>query len=137
MFSIFGQQKIEGEKILSHKEWKQVYSDYKVDDSLVETIKLKAEENIRIDVYLAFWCGDSEVNVPKFMKILDKVNNKKLLVNYYTVERKPDKNTKYYVKELKVERIPTFIFYRDDKEIGRIIENPKKDMTEDFLEIIF
>ena len=50
---------------------------------------------------------------------------------------KPNKQTKYYVKDLKVERVPTFIFYKNNKEIGRIIENPKKDMAEDFLEIVF
>jgi hypothetical protein len=53
------------------------------------------------------------------------------------VKRKPSKKVKYFVEELKVERVPTFIFYRDGKEIGRIIENPKTSLIEDFLEIVF
>jgi len=38
---------------------------------------------------------------------------------------------------LKVERVPTFIFFRDGREIGRIVENPKTGMVEDFMEILF
>jgi len=33
--------------------------------------------------------------------------------------------------------VPTFIFYRGGGEIGRIVENPKAGMIEDFMEIVF
>jgi len=41
------------------------------------------------------------------------------------------------VEELKVERVPTFIFYRAGTEIGRIVENPTRGILEDFLAIVF
>jgi hypothetical protein len=44
---------------------------------------------------------------------------------------------KYFVLPLKIDRVPTFIFYKDKKETGRIVENPKKDLLTDFLEIVF
>jgi ribosomal protein L30E len=71
------------------------------------------------------------------MKIIDVVRNPNVVVNYYNVKRKASKDVKYYAADLKVERVPTFIFYRDGKEIGRIVENPQKSLVEDFLEIIF
>ena len=51
-------------------------------------------------------------------------------------KKKPNKDVKYYVEDMKVERVPTFVFFRDGKEIGRTIENPKKSLLDDFLEIL-
>jgi thiol:disulfide interchange protein len=132
-------EKIEKDKILKDEEWKKVYEEFTADDSLIEVLASKTGENLKIDVYLAFWCSDSKRNVPPFLKIIEKINkhNNNLAVNYFTVKRKPTRETKYFVEDLKVERVPTFIFYKDGKEIGRIIENPQKSLIEDFLEIIF
>ena len=131
-------EKIDKNKILATgQEWKDNYMNYRVDESFLETLKTKIGDNLKIDVYLGTWCSDSLNNVPKFIKIIDTVGEDNIPVNYYNVERKPSRDVKYYVEDLKVERVPTFIFYRDGKEIGRIIENPKNSLAEDFLEIIF
>ena len=137
-FLLPGMEKIDKDKILqSDQEWKDIYDQYMVDLSLLGILKEKIGDNLKIDVYLGLWCPDSKHNVPVFMKIIDILGQDNLEVNYYTVERKANKDIKYYVEDKKVERVPTFIFYRDGKEIGRIVENPKKSIMEDFLEIIF
>lgn len=136
----FAAEKVNMEKILEKEEWKNVYEAYNVDESMVETLAAKTGENLKIEVYLAFWCGDSKNNVPPFLKIIEQINalnGSQLPVSFYNCERKASKEVKYYHEALEVERVPTFIFYRDGKEIGRIIENPKQSLIEDFLEIIF
>jgi len=131
-------ESIDKDRILAAgEEWKKNYTDFEVDSAILDTLKTKTGENLRIDIYLAIWCGDSRSNVPKFIKILDALEAQGLTVNYFTVERKPSSDVKYFVEELKVERVPTFIFYRGGKEIGRIIENPQKSLIEDFLDIVF
>lgn len=133
-----GMEKMDRNKILATgQEWKDIYMSYRVDESFLDTLKAKIGDNLKIDVYLGTWCSDSINNVPRFIKIIDVVRNPNLPVNYYNVKRKPNSDVKYYVEDLKVERVPTFIFYRDGKEIGRIVENPKNSLIEDFLEIIF
>jgi hypothetical protein len=133
-----GKEKIDKNQILkTGQEWKDIYVNYRMDDSFLETLKVKIGDNLKIDVYLGTWCSDSLNNVPKFIKIIDTVDKDNLPVNYYNVKRKPSSDVKYFVEDLKVERVPTFIFYRDGKEIGRIVENPKNSLIEDFLEIIF
>jgi hypothetical protein len=133
-----GQEKIEKNKILATgQEWKDNYMRYRVDESFLDTLKAKIGNDLKIDVYLGTWCSDSLNNVPKFIKIIEAVDAENLPVNYYNVKRKPNKEVKFYVEDLKVERVPTFIFYRNGKEIGRIVENPKNSLIEDFLEIIF
>ena len=42
----------------------------------------------------------------------------------------------YSIKELKIKRVPTFIFYKEGKEIGRIIESPNETLEKDFLKIV-
>ncbi len=134
-------KKVGNSEILTTKDgWQDVYDKFHPDEGLVESIAAKTGEDLTIEVYLAFWCGDSKKNIPPFYKIVEKINalaKTPLKVQYYSVERKPSKDIKYFVEKLKVERVPTFIFYREGKEIGRIIENPKKNMLEDILEILF
>jgi hypothetical protein len=133
-----GMEKMDKAQILkTGPEWGTNYVRYRVDESFLDTLKAKVGDNLKIDVYLGTWCPDSLNNVPKFMKIIDVVRNPNVVVNYYNVKRKASKDVKYYAADLKVERVPTFIFYRDGKEIGRIVENPQKSLVEDFLEIIF
>jgi hypothetical protein len=91
---------------------------------------------MKIDVYLGIWCPDSRNNVPPFIKILDLVGTG-VPIRYFDVPRKASRDVKYYVEEMNVERVPSFIFFRDGKEVGRIIENPKMGMIEDMMEILF
>ena len=131
-------EKIAKDKILkTDQEWEDIYGQYQVDLSLLSILKEKLGDNLKIDVYLGLWCSDSKNNVPVFMKIIDVLGQDNLPVDYYTVERKANKDIIYYVEDLKVERVPTFIFYRKGQEIGRIVENPQKSIIDDFLEIIF
>lgn len=131
--------KTDKEKILkTNADWGKKYMNYRVDESLLDTLKSKTGDDLNIVVYLGTWCGDSLNNVPGFIKIIDELGaGDKIPVEYYNVKRKPNRSMKYYVEELTVERVPTFIFYRSGKEIGRIVENPKNSLIEDFLEIIF
>jgi thiol-disulfide isomerase/thioredoxin len=133
----FSIEKTNREKILEDPEWENIYSEYKIEDAYIETLESRIGEKLSIEVYLAFWCGDSKENVPIFLKIIDQIDPNRIIINYYSVDRKPNRDVKYFVEDLKVERVPTFIFYRDGQEIGRIIEQPKLSMIEDFLEIIF
>ncbi len=122
-------------EILNHPLWKQGFDEYTVNREIVEILQSKIREIDSIDVYFAFWCGDSVNNVPPFIKIVNAIEEKHLKINYFKVKRKQS-GEKYYYKKLRVERVPTFIFFKDEKEIGRIIENPKKNIEEDILEIL-
>ncbi len=122
--------------IFENMLWKTAYNDYSFNSDVLELLKTKKDKGIGIEVYFAYWCGDSEHNVPPFIKILDSIGSETFKIEYYTVGRKK-KGEKFYVPKLKVERIPTFIFYENGEEIGRIVENPSDTLEEDFLKIIF
>jgi hypothetical protein len=130
------QEELAKEKILATSpEWQAKYDKYDPPAEMVDALKAKLEADMKIDVYLGLWCPDSRNNVPLFLKILDRAGVA-VPVRYFGVPRKASRDVKYYVEEMNVERVPSFIFYREGKEIGRIIENPKAGMIEDFMDIV-
>lgn len=139
LFSAGGQtaEEITKEKILAAgQDWQQKYDQYQPAPDMLEAVKSKLGAGLRVDVYLGLWCSDSINNVPPFIKIVDSLGTG-VTVRYFALPRKADKAIKYFVEDLNVERLPTFIFYRSDKEIGRIEENPKAGMLEDLMDIVF
>jgi hypothetical protein len=127
---------ISKQKVLSRgPEWQEKYDGYTPNPEHIKALKDLLGEGLRIDIYLGLWCPDSENNVPPFLKILD-ATGMQVSVRLFRVERKPVKSIKYFVDKLQVERVPTFIFYRGDTEIGRIVENPKTGLAEDMISIL-
>ena len=71
------------------------------------------------------------------LKMFSKLNKSQLEV--IAVDRKPEAykaSPTGEEKGLNIHRVPTFIFYKDNKEIGRIVEYPKQDFERDILTII-
>ena len=129
-------KKMDKDEILSDPEWKAFYDEYKPDPALINQIKSHIKEELKVEVYLALWCTDSKEYVPAFIKLIEMLALDLVIVDYYSVDRKPTPDTKYYVEDLGVERVATFIFFQNGQEIGRIIEKPEKSLAEDFLNIL-
>lgn len=130
-----GQKAVERGIVLADPEWQRVYDDCQPDPALLASLRERIR-GARAEVYFAFWCGDSRNHVPVFRKIVDLLDVPDLTVEYFAVERKASPEQKYYASGKEVERVPTFILYRDGKEIGRIIENPQVSILEDLLNIV-
>lgn len=123
------------QRALSSEEWQAAYDSFKADPAQIETLKSEIGEKVRIDIYLGLWCPDSRNNVPPFIKIFDTAGIP-VPIRFYNVQRKPVKTIQYFSDKYRVEKVPTFIFYRGDAEIGRIIENPTTSLLEDSIEIL-
>ncbi len=128
-------EEITREKVLSNsQEWQNKYDSYQPNAEMLNDMKGMVA-NLKIDIYLGLWCPDSRNNVPPFIKILDQLGTE-IPVRYFGVPRKASKDVKYYVESMNVEKVPTFIIYREGKEIGRIVEKPKTGILEDFMDIL-
>jgi hypothetical protein len=134
--SLWGQKAVNKADIMLVPEWKQIYDAYIPDAALIENLKNKAPE-LKADVYFGYWCDDSKKNVPVFLKILDTLNVPEFKVNFYEVEKKLTADQKYYVEDMMVEKVPTFIFYVNDFEMGRIVENPRNTILQDIMLMVF
>lgn len=116
------------------------YSSYEVNQDIVSEIDDFFQQNsdsfVSISIVLGTWCGDSQEQVPRFAKVLEKINSNNIYIeNIFCVDRnKTAPNLD--LEELFIERVPTFIFYKNGLEIGRIVETPQKSLEADILDII-
>ncbi|MBT8395233.1 MAG: thioredoxin family protein [Flavobacteriaceae bacterium] len=110
------------------------YDEYKVDSNTISELRSLIKE-IEIVTFMGTWCGDSKRETPAFLKILDAVDFKRKKHNIYAVSR--EKTTPQKVeKDLNITNVPTFIFYKDGKEINRIVEYPIESLEKDMLKIL-
>jgi hypothetical protein len=115
--------------------YNEEYPVYKPNDTTIASLKNKIK-GIRCVIVLGTWCGDSKEQVPRFLKILDILGTTFDDLKIICVDRDkkaPDMDVKgLYL----IEKVPTFIFYKGDKEIGRIIETPSISLEKDLLAIL-
>ena len=111
------------------------YPMYKPNDTVVAQIKGLIGD-LRCVIVLGTWCGDSKEQVPRFFKIIDQASVKFDKLEIYCVDRQKEAPGMDIKTTYNIEKVPTFIFYRDETEIGRIIETPKTTLEKDMLEII-
>ena len=110
------------------------YSNYVPDENIIKQLK-KKKKGHEIVVVMATWCGDSKEQVPKFYKILDAIGFKDSNIKLIAVDgMKTGGETD--ISSLNIERVPTFIFYKDGREIGKIVESPTSSLEKDMLLIL-
>lgn len=110
------------------------YNNYKPDATVVEKIK-KHINDYTIKGFMGTWCGDSKRETPKFYKILELTGFNKNKFHLATMNR--SKRTPQKLEAgLNILRVPTFIFYKDGKEVGRFVEYPRETLEKDILKIV-
>ncbi len=108
--------------------------NYVTDNTVIEKLENKVGD-ITIRIVLGTWCHDSKLQVPRFFKILDELEYDTDKVDMICIDREKEASG-IDISPLDIERVPTFIFYRNGPEIGRIIENPDNTLEKDMLDII-
>lgn len=118
-----------------YNEWYDTtYQDYKLDNTAIQELK-PLTKNIKIVTFMGTWCGDSKRETPAFIKILDTIGFKSKNHKIYAVSR--EKTTPQEKEQgLNITNVPTFIFYKDGKEINRIVEFPIESLEKDMLKIL-
>jgi len=111
-----------------------VYPVYQPDAATLKQLSGKLK-NIKVTVVMATWCDDSKDWVPRFYKIMDELhfNYKNLTLICVDRNKKAPGTT---VEKLKIDKVPTFIFYRKKAELGRIVEVPAGLLEKDMLGIL-
>ncbi len=115
-------------------EYKSVGEEYQPDEGIV--IKLASFSfPVSIDVFLGTWCPDSRRQVPRFLKIMDLADNANFQYQLYGLDRSK-RDSEGSAEKSQIEYVPTFIISHNQKEIGRIVENPMVSIEHDLLEIV-
>jgi thiol-disulfide isomerase/thioredoxin len=95
----------------------------------------KDKSGLTIKVVMGTWCPDSRREVPRFMKVLDIWQFPASQVTLIGVDNAKLSPVGEYNK-LDIVRVPTFIIYKNNIEMGRIIENPVTSLEQDIVNIL-
>jgi len=109
--------------------YEQRKSDYHADASVVEMMKSYVKPDDHVEVIMGTWCPDSLREVPKFLRIVDDLRTQfgvTLPATFVAIDRAKQ-------KPVHVEKVATFIYYRGDRELGRIVERPQGLFEDDLL----
>ncbi len=110
------------------------YKDYTIDKVVANRLKPLLKK-VKIKAVMGTWCGDSRRETPAFYKLLDAVDFNYKNLQMICVDRNKTA-TNNEQAGLNIERVPTFIFYKNAKEINRVVEYPRETLEEDFLNIL-
>ncbi len=114
--------------------WGSEYNLYEVDNETAEEIKTGFED-LEIKLVMGTWCSDSRREAPRFYKILDEMEYPSENISLINMNREKV-GLEDEVDGLEINFVPTFIFYRNNEEIGRIVEMPYESLEKDMLEIV-
>jgi tetratricopeptide (TPR) repeat protein len=123
----------------NYKSWfTKNYNDYEPNSTITEAIASELK-NYGITLFMGTWCGDSKKEVPRLYKVLEACNYPMDQLTVVAVSREAGmykQSPQHEEAGLNIHRVPTVIFYKDGKEINRIVEHPVKTFEEDIQNII-
>ncbi len=114
--------------------WTSEYESYKPDYEILDRLEGKLED-INIKIVFRSTCSDSREQLPRFFKILKELNYNLNSIALIGVNREKQ-GLSNEAEALDIQFVPTIIFYKDGKEIGRIVETPYESLEKDLLKIL-
>ena len=81
------------------------------------------------------WCHDSKREVPKAIKLFNLLALENERIKIVALNKQKKGYFKNY-ESFNIKRTPTIIFFKNGKEIGRIIERPSGSIEENFFQFV-
>lgn len=110
------------------------FKSYEVDMASIPEIK-KLMDDVEVTTFMGTWCHDSKRDTPRFYKIMKAADVPDQNLELVAVDYKKT-TPKGLEKGMNIERVPTFIFKKDGKELGRIVEHSVESLEKDMLKIL-
>jgi len=114
------------------------FEDYKPNQKLVNDIASELK-TYSVTLFMGTWCGDSKKEVPKLYKVLEACDFPMERLTVVAVSRQAGmykQSPQHEESGLNIHRVPTVIFYKNGKEINRIVEHPVNTFEEDIKNIL-
>ncbi|WP_310992561.1 thioredoxin family protein [Aequorivita marina] len=132
---LLGKSNRKGLQMPAFKDWYDLgYSHYRTAPETGEQLKPLLED-VSILVFMGTWCSDSQRDVPHLYRILDDMDfdeSELSLINVSDHKTTPQG----FEKDYDIINVPTIIFIKNDKELGRIVEYPIETLEDDMLAIL-
>ena len=138
--SLIGKMEIEELKNSQHSEWfMNNYKPYEPQDQKLKQFKNDLpKDDFKFEIFFGTWCPDSHREIPRVVKIFEYVGIEKDKYDLIGVNRFKDLPEAYANRseEIKLNRVPTLIFYKNGKEVNRYVEFAQVSLLDDLLLIV-
>ncbi|MDP3927853.1 MAG: thioredoxin family protein [Bacteroidota bacterium] len=110
------------------------YQQYKPNSVIIDSLKWHAN-NLQVLVFAGSWCSDTQRELPRFFKVADAIG---LNPNQIDIHMLNENKKGFYINEsiFKIQSVPTFIFFKNGKEIGRIVESTTLPFEQEWLNLL-
>ena len=112
---------------------KQEKDSYVPDSTSIEILK-KFDQDVNILVFLGTWCSDSRREVPRFLKTMELAQNDNIKFKLMGLDRSK-RDSLGLAEKSQIEFVPTFVVFKNDQEVDRIVETPSLSIEQDLVEI--
>ena len=93
-------------------------------DSVVVSNMSHGAGKVQLFVFGGTWCDDSQYILPRFFRLQELSGIPDSTISFFGVDR--DKKTLAGISEaMQITNVPTFIVFKNGKEIGRVVEYGK------------
>lgn len=116
-------------------EYAEQRDQYAPDLTVLEMMKSYVQATDRVEIYMGTWCPDSLREIPKYLRIVDDLRSQfgvEIPTTFYALDRSKQSPPELIAGK-GVDKVSTFIYYRGDQELGRIVEKPQSPLFEDDL----
>lgn len=115
-----------------YADWYEKYSkDFQPSFKKADAALFK---DLSVKVFIGTWCGDTQFLLPKFIKSWQQMGLSEEQLTIIALHHEGENYKQAPNKEtegLNIHRVPTFIFYENGQEIGRIVERTVFDLETD------
>ena len=119
---------------ISDSSWfKENYNGGIVTNGILSAIE-KRWDSVSVEIFFGSWCDDSRYWVPAFLGLMDKTKKSDQIKLVALNRSKKSVETKK-LGEI-IEKVPTFVFWRNGVELGRIVESPEETLAKDMIAIL-
>lgn len=117
-------------------EFEKNFDGYYPHKAVMAKLLEKKPDGLSIKVVGGNWCSDTRLQLPRVCKVLHLLGVSPDNFDYFTVDKQKKALSNDFASTIKIDKVPLIIFYVNEKEIGRIIESPKKSIEEDLLKML-
>ena len=109
------------EQVRNYASWQPLFAQpYSPDAVAVAAIKANASD-VTVLLIMATWCPDSKRELPRFFAVMDGAGMNEAALTMVGVDR-TKKDPEGLTEKWGITRVPTFVFFRNGQEAGRVVE---------------
>jgi hypothetical protein len=122
------------EQVLALPKWRDAFAQAQAGEHAKKLATVPP--GARIDVILGTWCPDSREEVTRFWRGLDAAGEVPFEVGYWGTGFGDYTPEVERAEELEVIAVPTFVVFREDEEVGRVVERSEAGIEVDLYDLL-